>query len=112
MSRIIDTDRKLDEITGSPRGALVLFYAEWCYFSMEFLTVFEKYATDRPDTCFRVITDQLESSEDKYSIDVVPTVLFFRNGRVVKRLDGEPGVGLNEAQLAEMLEACGLAEAK
>ena len=38
---------------------------------------------------------------DKYSVEVIPTVLFFENGAVVKRLDGILGVGLSEKQLSE-----------
>jgi hypothetical protein len=36
-------------------------------------------------------------------VDTVPTVLIFERGKVTKRLDGEPGAGLNEAKLVKLL---------
>jgi len=105
MSKIIENEQELDEIIKEGKGAIVLFYASWCPFSQEFLPIFEKYA--KGNSC-RVLTDEIETCEDKYSIDVVPTVLFFKNGKVVKRLDGEHGRGLNEEQLVEMINSCGL----
>jgi hypothetical protein len=33
---------------------------------------------------------------NKYSVEVVPTVLLFKNGKVSKRLDGVLGKGLTE----------------
>lgn len=40
---------------------------------------------------------------DEYSIEIVPTVLFFENGKVVRRLDGKPGRGLAGRDLGEAL---------
>jgi thioredoxin 1 len=112
MSKLIDTEQELDRIKNSPNGVLVLYYASWCPYSQEFLPLLEKYARARPKNCFRVLTDRLENAEEEYNIEVVPTVLFFRNGKVVKRLNGEPHGGLDERQLVEMLESCDLATAK
>jgi hypothetical protein len=38
-------------------------------------------------------------------VDVVPTVLLFEKGKVIKRLDGTPGAGLNEKQLKKLGQA-------
>ena len=56
------------------------------------------------------IQDDRESVGDKYSVDVFPTVLFFEKGAVSKRLDGEPGMGLSEKQLADFVKSCPLPE--
>jgi len=39
----------------------------------------------------------------KNTPDVVPTVIVFEKGKVSKRLDGEPGAGLKEKQLKELI---------
>jgi len=60
---------------------IVLFYASWCPFSRRFLPICEEY-----------------------SIEYYPTVILFRKGKVHKRLDAQPGIGLNKEQLKELTE--------
>ena len=50
-----------------------------------------------------VIDDEDNPLWDKYSVNIVPTVLFFDQGKVVKRLDGKGGVGLKAADRAKVL---------
>jgi thiol-disulfide isomerase/thioredoxin len=99
MSKI-DIEYGLDDVLKSNDRVVVLFYASWCPFSQRFLPVFEKYAKNKPLTCLQIVTDDKASLCEKYSVDVVPTVLLFEKGKVRKRLDGAPGAGLTEKQLA------------
>jgi hypothetical protein len=39
-------------------------------------------------------------------LEEVPTALFFEKGKVVKRLDGALGAGLNEKQLTDFIHVC------
>ena len=80
----------------------VLFYASWCHFSQAFLPVFKEYAKKHPDECISMLIDDRPDLCDKYSIDYYPTVILFRRGKVDKRLDAEPGEGLNKKQLMEL----------
>jgi|SRR5271157_18408 len=82
--------------------AFVLFYATWCPFSQRFLPIFEEYARSNPQECKSVIVDEIPDLCEEYSIEYYPTVLLFKKGKVHKRLDAEPGVGLNRKQLAEL----------
>jgi thioredoxin 1 len=106
VSKSIDTEQKLDDTVKSGSGVLMLFYSSWCPYCMRFLPVFEKHAQGK-ENFRRVMIDDMERCEDTYSINVVPTVLFFKNGEIVQRLDGVPGKGLNEKQLADMITSCG-----
>jgi len=108
MSSLIEDEKRLRELIASGGDALVLFYASWCGFSKRFLPVFEKHACG-PD-CFRVLTDQVETAEDAFAINCVPTVLFFRKGKLHKRLDGIPGEGLSEEMLLGLMRTCGPCE--
>ena len=47
----------------------------------------------------------IKQVSEKHSVEVVPTVLLFERGIVTKRLDGVPGVGLNEKQLRDLTDA-------
>ncbi len=90
-----------DSLKSKPK-IFVLFYASWCPFSQRFLPIFAKYAeSSRP--CLRVVTDDKAALCEKYSVDFVPTVLLFEKGKVTKRLDAEPGAGLDADDLKQLL---------
>jgi thioredoxin-like negative regulator of GroEL len=80
---------------------IVLFCASWCPFSQRFLAAFEKFSKSSHEGCLRIVTDDKPGLCEKYKVDVVPTVLVFEKGRVIKRLDGAGGVGLSEFESAE-----------
>ena len=84
--------------------AYVLFYATWCPYSQKFLPVFEKYSRSNQKDCISVIVDDNPDVCEEFGIEYYPTVILFKNGKVYKRLDAEPGVGLNSKQLLEFTE--------
>jgi len=98
MSKI-DVEYDFDNMLKSKNEIIVLFYASWCPFSQRFLPIFERFAKSHPTTCLQIVTDDKVSLCEKYSVDVVPTVLLFGRGKVKKRLDGVAGAGLTEKQL-------------
>lgn len=96
-SDIIDELKRKDK-------AFVLFYATWCPFSQRFLPIFEEFAGNNPKECISVIVDDKPDVCEEYSIDYYPTVILFKKGKVSRRLDAEPGVGLNKSQLKDLTE--------
>ena len=68
------------------------------------MPIYQKCTSNSPVPCVRVMVDDREELCDRYDINFYPTVLLFENGKVTKRLDGEPGEGLNEKQLKKLLE--------
>jgi len=84
--------------------AFVLFYTTWCPFSQRFLPIFEEYARNNPKECISVIVDDKPDVCEEYSIDYYPTVILFKKGKVHKRLDAEPGIGLDRKQLEELIK--------
>jgi thioredoxin-like negative regulator of GroEL len=106
MSKVCNS-QEIREIMGTADGVFVLFYASWCPFSLAFLPVFEKHAAGRDAEFVRVLLDGNEALFSEHGVDVYPTVLFFRDGRVFKRLDGKHFAGLKERQLTRLIAACG-----
>jgi thioredoxin len=83
---------------------VVLFYATWCPFSQRFLPIFEEYSKSNPNECLSVIVDEEPDVCEEYAIEYYPTVILFKKAKVHKRLDAEPGVGLNKKQLKDLTE--------
>ena len=102
---LVDNERGLNEALTANERVIVLFYASWCPFCVDFLPVFQKCA-EGEGLGFLVVQDDQEALGDRYAVEVVPTVLFFRNGKVARRLDGTLGVGLNEKQLTKFIQTC------
>ena len=103
--KLIDVEHGLDEELKQKDRVFVLFYASWCPFSARFLPIFDKYSQEKTRRCLRVKIDDKASLMEKYSVEVVPTVILFENGAVAKRLDGVAGAGLNEEQLKALIDA-------
>ena len=95
-------EQDIEEILKSKQKVYALFYASWCPHSQRFLPIFKEYAKSNPDECLTVMIDFKEDLCEKYSINYYPTVLLFKNGKLLKRLDATPGLGLTKAQLAEL----------
>lgn len=104
----VDDEKGLDDALRAKERVIALFHASWCPFCRGFLPVFEKHAdtTDAEGLDFAAVQDDKERMGDRYAVEIVPTVLFFEKGKVAKRLDGVPGMGLNEKQLAAFIQDC------
>jgi thiol-disulfide isomerase/thioredoxin len=99
----IEIEHELEDAVKDKNRIYILFYASWCPFSQRFLPIYEKHAQKNPQPCLRIKIDDKAKLCEKYSVDVVPTVLVFEKGVVTKRLDGEQGAGLSEQQLMKLL---------
>ena len=95
----------LAEMLKIREGVVALFYASWCPFCVKFLPAFKQMAQGNRGH-FIIVQDDDEAMAAPYSVDVYPTVLFIEGGTVSKRLDGVPGVGLDEKKLAGFIASC------
>jgi len=85
---------------------LALFYASWCPFCRSILPIFEKKSLKKGfNLVLRVKLDDYNNPIwDSFSIEAVPTVILFEEGKVCGRLDARLGYGLDGQQLKEWLE--------
>lgn len=104
---LVNNENDLGEILTAKESVIALFYTSWCPFCKKFLPIFIRNAEGK-GRHFLSVQDDQETIADKYSVTIYPTVLFFKNGVVSKRLDGMPGVGLQEKQLTEFVHSCPL----
>lgn len=102
----VDTKEDLDKELHKNGKVLVLFYASWCPFCTRFVPVFDKKVVNlKVGSVIHVVLDDYDNPLwDEYEVEAVPTVIFFEQGKVSRRLDGRFGVGLNEKQLSLWLQ--------
>jgi len=87
------------------KKVLALFCASWCPFCRSFLPAFDSSSKQGFGLVLLVKVDDYNSPLwDKYSVEAVPTVVFFEEGKICRRLDGRLGRGLNENEFKSWLE--------
>ena len=98
-----------DNFTGTrlldSRNVLAVFYANWCPFCRTFLKVFESTMKKRTDLLAALIDvgDEDNPLWEVFGVNIVPTLVGFREGTAVVRKDGAPGVGLGIHELEDAL---------
>lgn len=107
---LVDNESDLDKALKGKEKVIAFVYASWCPFCRKILPVFQELAKDQKRN-FLLVEDDNESIAEKYVIDVFPTLLFFNKEKIALRLDGRPGVGLNEKQIKDFIKSCPLPEA-
>jgi len=107
---LVDHQQELEKTVTTKGRVIALWYASWCPFCRKILPAFQELAQDGRRN-FLLVADDEELIAEKYVIDVFPTLLFFNKGAVALRLDGKPGVGLNEKQIKDFIKSCPLPEA-
>ena len=83
--------------------AIVCFGGEWCPFCRKFFSEFDKWKA--PNGIQKIIAELDEEETpwwDLYEINVVPTLAVIECGEITYRIDGEPSVGLDKADLKKI----------
>ena len=106
---LVDNEAGLDKALKDKDKVIAFVYASWCPFCRKILPIFQEIAHEGRRN-FLLVEDDNESIAEKYVIDVFPTVLFFNKEKIALRLDGKPGVGLNEKQIKDFIKSCPLPE--
>lgn len=91
-----------DEIIGGDKLVLVDFYADWCGPCKMMAPVLKQFAAEMGDRIrvLKVDVDRNEAVSSDYQIQGVPTLILFRNGKVLWR---QAGV-VSGAQLKQVVD--------
>jgi len=87
------------------RDVLAVFYASWCPFCRAFLTIFESTMMKRsnPEGALVDISDENNRLWETFKVNIVPTLVGFRDGMPIVRKDGIAGAGLGMSDLLDAL---------
>lgn len=99
-------EKGLERFVASNRKALVLFFASWCPYSRAFRPIFEGEVAKLKDcsAAIAVVDEDDNPLWDKCGVDCVPTVVYFKNGKISKHLAETPGQGLSRKELVDFLK--------
>ncbi len=77
------------EVLNEKKAVLVDFFATWCGPCQMLAPVIEKISEE--DASLKVVKVDIDNDYDlaaKYKIEVVPTLVLFKNGKMVKKSEG------------------------
>jgi thiol-disulfide isomerase/thioredoxin len=102
----IDSQKQLDQQLQEHPKTLALFYSSWCPYCRSFLKTADKtignYGFEH------IIQVNLDDYNNPmwvtYKVEAVPTLIYFEDGKISKRLDAESGTGLTEQRCKQWLE--------
>ena len=89
MIKHINKENFKTEILDSKEPILVDFFATWCGPCNMLSPILENISNTRADfNIVKVNIDELGDLAIDYEVEVVPTLLIFKNGKVVGRIEG------------------------
>ncbi|MEM1994658.1 MAG: thioredoxin family protein [Nitrososphaerales archaeon] len=94
-----------EELVKGDKPIVTVFYATYCPFCMRFAPIFEKHSVNQAYIFAKAdITDDSHPFWERFNISYVPTVIAFKNGRILAKREAKGGVGLNESDLVSLLD--------
>ena len=94
------------DVLAAEGSTVVAFWASWCPFCRAFRPHFDAAAATSAGRFAVVRLDDYDNPLwDRYGVNVVPTLAFFRGGELRSRRDGTLGKGLSQEELAAFLDS-------
>lgn len=106
MSELVLTDQNFEEeVLKSAKPVLVDFFASWCGPCKMQLSIIEEIAKEIGDQAKigKLDVDQNEATAQKYEVMSVPTLIFFKNGKLVEALTGMQSKGALKNKLDALI---------
>lgn len=89
MLKHINEDNFKTEVLEAEKVTLVDFFATWCGPCQMLAPVLEKISNSRADfDIAKIDVDQLPDLAVEYGVEVVPTMVIFKNGKVMNKFEG------------------------
>ncbi|HRS42420.1 MAG TPA: thioredoxin [Candidatus Diapherotrites archaeon] len=83
------TDKNFDDEIKKNKFIVVDFWAEWCGPCRMFSGIYEEYSKENKDiVCAKINIDQAPVTSEKYGVMSIPSILVFKNGKLVAQKTG------------------------
>lgn len=84
----ITDDNFKSEVLEEKKTVLIDFFADWCYPCKMMGPVVEEVSKDESIKVGKVNIDENQELAEKYSVESIPTIIVFKNGKEHKRQVG------------------------
>lgn len=92
-----------DETISANKVVLVDFWATWCGPCRMLAPVLDQVAAEVPDVCIaKVDVDENQELAQRFNVASIPTLVYFKNGKVVEMSQGLTGKDAIKAVLAKL----------
>lgn len=97
------TDASFDDFVSKNKACIIDCWAAWCGPCNMLTPVIEQLATDNPDILFgKLNVDENRKIPMKYGIMSIPTILYFKDGKLVDKTLGALPKAMLEGRLAKL----------
>jgi thioredoxin 1 len=102
----IDNRKDLDLELKKSKHVLALFYSTWCPYCVRSVPNFDKKASDLGfKNIIHVLLDDYDNQLwDDFDVPAVPTIIYFEDGKIYRRLNGQLGSGLSVEKFKVWIE--------
>jgi len=103
----INDGKDLNKLLAGCKKAVVLFFAGWCPYSRSFRPIFESECTKLKEcsVAIAIVDEDDNPLWDRCGVERVPTVVYFKNGKIAKQLVETSGEGLSKSELVSFLKS-------
>ena len=96
------SEKEFVKFISSGEMAVVDFFADWCMPCLMMAPVIEELAEDMKEVKFvKIDVDDNSELSEKYEIRSIPTLIFFKNGKMLDKIIG----GMDEYDLKKKIDS-------
>lgn len=103
--KILESEKEFKDFLKENDKVLIDFYTLWCGPCKTFTPTLEKVSEELTDIKFaKVDIEKVDGIAEDYEVDVVPTIIFFKDGKFVAKQEGAMGKTALKKWLTKLTE--------
>jgi thioredoxin-like negative regulator of GroEL len=92
------------KVLNNNQKTLVFFYASWCPYCANFKPTFEAANVNNTRKIGALVDEDENPLWDRFNIQAVPTMIAFKQGKIIARRDAKKHVGLTKEDMLSIIK--------